>query len=98
MIPLPEPTTTEPTKSQVGPEPKTRVLRYIDLWPAKAIKDYSRLIELDSNYVDAYVIRGQAYSNTGCYDRAKQDFIRAIELGDPYANDRLIEMQRGLNQ
>ena len=67
----------------------------------KAIKDYTRLIELvelDPNYADAYRMRGQAYSNTGCYDRAKQDFIRAIELGDPYANDCLIEMQRRLNQ
>ena len=64
----------------------------------KAIEDFNRVIELDPDYASAYRMRGQAYSKIGYYDRAKQDFIRATELCDPYAHDLLLEMQRGLNK
>ena len=71
----------------------------------KAIKDYTRVIELypdfigatraieyDPNYASAYFMRGWAYSEMGYDDRAKQDLIRAIELGDGNANDLLLKV------
>ena len=77
----------------------------------KAIKDYTRVIELypdfigatrvieyDPDYASAYFMRGWAYSEMGYDDRAKQDLIRAIELGDGNANDLLLKVQARLNQ
>ncbi len=39
-----------------------------------AIQDYNKAIELDPNYVNAYISRGLAYSNQEEYDRAIQDY------------------------
>ena len=76
----------------------------------KAITDYTRVIELypdfigatrvieyDPDYASAYFMRGWAYSKKGCYDRAKQDLIKAIELGDDNADDLLQKVQARLN-
>lgn len=77
----------------------------------KAIKDYTRVIELypdsigatrvieyDPVYGSFYFMRGWAYSETGDDNRAKQDLIRAIELGDGNADHLLQEVQKRLNQ
>jgi tetratricopeptide (TPR) repeat protein len=48
----------------------------------RAIKDFTRVIELDPNNTRAYKGRGAAYLNTGQPDSAIADYSRAIEL-DP---------------
>ena len=50
-----------------------------------AIAEYTRAIEVDSNYAEAYSNRGYAYSNKGEYDNAIADYTRAIELDSEYA-------------
>ena len=64
----------------------------------KAIEGYTRVIELDDAYASAYFRRGEAYFKKGCDARAEKDLIKAIELGDPYAHDLLLEVQARLNQ
>ena len=57
------------------------VLRNID----EAIEDYTRAINLDPNYVEAYKNRGMAYRNKGDYDLAIEDFGKAIQLNPNFA-------------
>ncbi len=51
-----------------------------------AIKQYSKIIELDTTFADAYFIRGTAKSNNRDFDDAIIDFNKAIEL-EPYYTD-----------
>jgi len=48
----------------------------------RAIVDYSKAIELDPKYADAYYNRGIAYKRKGNLDQAIADYSKAIEL-DP---------------
>ncbi|MCB0166741.1 MAG: tetratricopeptide repeat protein [Anaerolineae bacterium] len=50
----------------------------------KAIEEYSKAIELDPQYVDAYNYRGIAYANSEQYEKAIVDYNTAIELNPKY--------------
>ena len=52
----------------------------------KAIEIYSRAIELNPNYAEAYSNRGIAYKEKGDYDRAIGDYTQAIGLESDYAD------------
>ena len=57
----------------------------------RAIEAYSKAIELDPSYAEAYYARGSAYYyNNGQYDRAIEDSSKAISLkpdfGVAYSN------------
>ena len=52
---------------------------------AESIQRYSRAIQRDPNYVDAYNNRGDAYLSTGDYHQAIRDYDTAIELNPEYA-------------
>ncbi len=45
-----------------------------------AIADFTQAIELDDLHVEAYLQRGQAYTNLGKYQQAIDDYSKAIEL------------------
>ncbi|NJL43622.1 MAG: tetratricopeptide repeat protein, partial [Pseudanabaena sp. SU_2_4] len=45
-----------------------------------AIADFTQAIELDNLHVEAYLQRGQAYTNLGKYQQAIDDYSKAIEL------------------
>ena len=73
----------------------------------KAIKGYTKVIELgdftsviefDPDCASVYFRRGEAYFKKGCSARAEQDLIRAIELGEGFAHDLLLEVRARLNQ
>ena len=46
----------------------------------QAIADLTRVIEVDTHYVKAYVSRGKVYAKLGAHQHAVDDFTRAIEL------------------
>jgi tetratricopeptide (TPR) repeat protein len=50
----------------------------------KAIADYTKAIELDSKFVQAYDGRGSAWFIKGDYDKAIADFTKAIEIDPKY--------------
>ena len=50
-----------------------------------AIEDFSRAIEKDSNDVEAYNLRGRAYTQQKNYEKAFEDFDKAIDLNPDYA-------------
>ena len=50
-----------------------------------AIEYYTRAIELNPEYVDAYNNRGNAYDDIKEYEKAISDYNRAIELNPEYA-------------
>jgi tetratricopeptide (TPR) repeat protein len=52
----------------------------------QAIEEYDRAIELDSDYADAYVGRGDAYYYLGEYQPAIEDYDQAIELDPDFAD------------
>lgn len=54
--------------------------------PAKAIEDYSKVIELNPAHAHAFSHRGNAYFDTGNHDAALKDYTRAIELKPDYAD------------
>jgi tetratricopeptide (TPR) repeat protein len=63
----------------------------------KAIRNYTRAIELDRLLAEAYVRRGMAFRATGNLDEAIEDFTRALTFNLP--NDFLRSMiyaNRGL--
>ena len=73
----------------------------------KAVKGYTKVIELgdftsviefDPDCASVYFRRGEAYFKKGCSARAEQDLIRAIELGEGFAHDLLLEVRASLNQ
>ncbi len=51
---------------------------------AEAITDYSRLIEINPSYINAYLNRGVIYGKTNRYREAVEDFSRALKI-DPYS-------------
>jgi tetratricopeptide (TPR) repeat protein len=51
----------------------------------EAIAEYSKVIELDENYVVAWTNRGLAYTELHQYDKALADLNKAIELDPEYA-------------
>ena len=51
----------------------------------QAIRDYSKAIELNLDYVDSYLARGVAYGKNGDFDLAIQDFNKVIKLKPNYA-------------
>ena len=51
----------------------------------KAISDYSKAIELNPNFVEAYSNRGVAFAYKKDYDKAILDYSKAIELNPEYA-------------
>jgi len=44
------------------------------------IKCYTKAIELDPNYVEAYCLRGACYAEIGNFDQATEDLNKAVEL------------------
>jgi len=46
----------------------------------QAIVDYDHVLQLDPQYVDAYISRGQAYFSLKQYQQAIADFDRALQL------------------
>lgn len=51
-----------------------------------AIDDYTKAIELDPAYADAYLNRGLARNSKGQHDAAITDYNKAIELAPDYAD------------
>ena len=51
-----------------------------------AIENYTKVIELNPDYADAYYNRGMAYHHKGEVDRAIADHNRAIQLNPSYAD------------
>ena len=52
---------------------------------AEAISHYDKAIQLNPDYVDAYLNRGFAYKKLDQYQRAIQDYDKAIQLDRNYA-------------
>jgi len=50
----------------------------------KAILDFTRAIELERNYVFAYVERGLAWEKKGFHEKALADFNNALEINPQY--------------
>ena len=48
---------------------------------SKAISDFTKAIELNSNYAIAYFNRGNAYYNSGDNIKAREDWQKAYSLG-----------------
>jgi tetratricopeptide (TPR) repeat protein len=46
----------------------------------KAIAEFNKAIELNSEYFEAYWARGVVYARKGQYDKAISDFTKAIEI------------------
>ena len=40
----------------------------------------NKAIELDSNYLDSYLLRGDIYLYQGDYDRAMEDYNKILEI------------------
>ena len=51
----------------------------------KALKDFSRAVQLKSDYSDAYYNRGLVYNNLGKYDEAIQDYSASIKYRKQFA-------------
>jgi tetratricopeptide (TPR) repeat protein len=52
-----------------------------------AISDFSKAIELDPNYADAFLLRGLSKYELGDMRGRCSDFIKASKLGNKYATD-----------
>ncbi len=52
---------------------------------ALAVNEYTKTIELDPDFVEAYYNRGTLYQDQGKFNLAKVDFDRAIELNPNFA-------------
>ena len=46
----------------------------------QAVEDYTRAIELDQNFADAFFNRGVSHYELGLYQEAIEDLTRAIDL------------------
>ena len=55
-----------------------------------AISDYTKTLEIDKNYAEAYYYRGRAFGVKGEYDKAIADFSKVIASnagnGEAYCN------------
>jgi tetratricopeptide (TPR) repeat protein len=54
--------------------------------PEKALKDFSRAIEIDPNRADGYVGRANTLNTLGRYQEALEDYDKAIEIDPKIAN------------
>ncbi len=68
------------------------LLGTIEAWPffykkvyPKALADYTKAIQLDPQYANAYNNRGLAHYHSKAYDKAIADFTRAIQLKPTFA-------------
>ncbi len=52
----------------------------------QAISEYTKAIELNPRYADAYYNRGNAYHDKGLYDHAIRDYTRATEIDPEHAS------------
>jgi tetratricopeptide (TPR) repeat protein len=50
----------------------------------KAVSEFSKAIELNPNYANAYTSRGYAYDKMGNYEKAIADYIQAIKIDSNY--------------
>ncbi len=57
----------------------------VEQW-AKAISDFSSVIELNSNLKEAYVQRGIVYSHLGQWDKAISDYDIALIIDPSYTS------------
>jgi len=57
-----------------------------------AIQDFSRAIELDSHYGDAYFHRGSARESLKDYTAALSDFDKVLEI-DPESADKVMKFR-----
>jgi len=60
-----------------------------------AIIDFTKVIDMDVNYVPAYVSRGFAYESKGNFDLAKADYKKALSIDPNYtpAKDNLEKLK-----
>lgn len=66
-----------------------------------AISDYTKALEIDPRYADAYYNRGNAYAKKGLYDQAISEFTKALEINPRHADayyNRGIANQWGCNR
>jgi tetratricopeptide (TPR) repeat protein len=54
--------------------------------PEKALKDFTRAIEIDPNRADGYVGRANSLNTLGRYQEALEDYDKAIEIDSKLAN------------
>ena len=52
----------------------------------RAIRDFTKAIEINPRYAKAYNYRGSAYGEKGDYDQAIRDFTKAIEINPKNSN------------
>ncbi len=50
----------------------------------EAVSMFTKAIETDSQFVDAYAARGEAHENLGQFDDARADYNRALQLVDNF--------------
>lgn len=55
-----------------------------------AIKSYTEAIDTDPRHAKAHTLRASAYLRLGNYERAMQDAVRAIKLGDTSLETKLV--------
>ena len=51
----------------------------------RAISDYTKAIEINPRYAEAYCLRGATYTKKGEYDRAISDLTEALKINPRYA-------------
>ena len=59
-----------------------------------AINDYTKAIQLDPDYANAYINRGSAYSSLSKNQDAINDYTKAIQIGG--SNDAVAYNNRGI--
>ena len=50
----------------------------------KAVEMFTKAIETDPQFVDAYAARGESYENLAQFDQARVDYNRALQLVDNF--------------
>ena len=66
----------------------------------KAIRDYSKVIEIDPNFAEAYRNRAASYRTQGRFDNAIEDYTSALAVKEDknlYYNRGVIHYDKGLN-
>lgn len=67
--------------------------RAVCLWELKnydeAIKDFSKVIDMDSKYTNAYINRASLYFNKRMFEEAEKDLKKALDLDPKNDNTRL---------
>jgi len=51
----------------------------------RATENYNKAIELDPKFYEAYINRGNTYSQTHLFDKAIDDYTQAIEINTGFA-------------